>query len=77
MSAANHVANLAPAIVAQGVCKTFRTWASPAQRLIAPLLHRAGNLAIGRAPGLASRLHQEARKRMHVHEALHDVSFEL
>ena len=77
MSAANHVANLAPAIVAQGVCKTFRTWASPAQRLIAPLLHRAGNLAIGRAPRIANRLHREARKRMHVHEALHDVSFEL
>lgn len=77
MSAANHVAPSAPAIVAQGVCKTFRTWASPAQRLIAPLLHRAGNLAIGRAPRIANRLHREARKRMHVHEALHDVSFEL
>ena len=67
----------APAIVVQDVSKTFRTWASPAQRLIAPVLHRTGALLTGSMPGLSSRLQQAARKRMHVHEALHDVSFEL
>ena len=57
--------------------KTFRTWASPAQRLIVPMLHRCGNLLQKRAPALAARLHASTHRRIHVHEALHDVSFEL
>lgn len=66
-----------PAIVVQGLGKTFRTWASPAQRLIAPLLHRSGSLLSGAAPGLSRRLHAAAARRLHVHEALRDISFEL
>lgn len=66
-----------PVIVVQDVCKTFRTWASPAQRLIAPLLHRSGSL-LGRAvPALGQRLQQAAHQRLHVHEALQGISFTL
>ena len=64
-------------ILVQDVCKTFRTWATPAQRLIAPALHRAGNVLAQATPRLSERLHAAARRRMHVHEALHDISFEL
>lgn len=60
-----------------GVSKIFRTWASPAQRLIVPLLHRCGSLLQHAAPGVAARLHASAHRRIHIHEALHDVSFEL
>ena len=66
-----------PAIVVEGVSKTFRTWASPAQRLIAPLLHRSGDLLQRTAPALAARLRASAHRRLHVHEALHDISFSL
>lgn len=66
-----------PVIVVQDVCKTFRTWASPAQRLIAPALHRAGGLLAPLAPRLSRRLQDAAHRRLHVHEALHDVSFTL
>ena len=65
-----------PAIRVAGVSKTFRTWASPAQRLIVPLLHRAGSLLRGAAPELSRRLHASAHRRMHVHEALHDIDFD-
>ena len=65
------------AIRVTNVSKTFRTWASPAQRLIVPMLHRCGNLLQKRAPALAARLHASTHRRIHVHEALHDVSFEL
>ncbi|MDE2408210.1 MAG: ATP-binding cassette domain-containing protein [Xanthomonadaceae bacterium] len=67
----------APAIVVQSVSKTFRIWASPAQRLIAPALHRTGSALAGIAPRLSQRLHAAARRRLHVHEALHDISFTL
>lgn len=66
-----------PVILVQDVCKTFRTWASPAQRLIAPALHRAGNLLERTAPKVSAYLHASANRRMHVHEALHGISFEL
>ncbi len=65
------------AIRVQGVGKVFRTWASPAQRLIVPLLHRCGSLLRRAAPALAERLHASAHRRIHIHQALHDVSFEL
>ena len=60
-----------PVILVRDVCKTFRTWATPAQRLIAPALHRAGNLLAQTAPRLSNSLHAAAHRRMHVHEALH------
>ena len=66
-----------PVILVQDVCKTFRTWATPAQRLISPALHRAGNLLAQASPAWSERLHAAASRRMHVHEALHDISFEL
>lgn len=77
MPATPAVANNAPVIRVQGVSKTFRTWATPAQRLIAPALHRAGSALAGTSPALSVRLHAAARRRMHVHEALHDINFEL
>ena len=66
-----------PVILVRDVCKTFRTWATPAQRLIAPALHRAGNLLAQTAPRLSNSLHAAAHRRMHVHEALHGIDFEL
>lgn len=65
------------AIRVHGVSKVFHTWASPAQRLIAPLLHRGGTLLAGGLPRLAQRMLMSASRRMHRHEALHEVSFEL
>ena len=67
----------AVAIRVDAVSKTFRTWASPAQRLIVPMLHRAGGLLAHALPGLAARLQASARRRIHVHEALRDISFTL
>lgn len=65
------------AIRVQGVSKVFRTWASPAQRLIVPLLHRSGSLLQTAAPAFAARLHASAHSRIHIHQALHDIGFEL
>jgi len=65
------------AIRVQGVSKLFRTWASPAQRLIVPLLHRSGSLLQHAAPGLAARLHASAHSRIHIHQALQGIEFEL
>lgn len=67
----------AVAIRVDAVSKTFRTWASPAQRLIVPMLHRGGDLLAHALPGLAARLQASARRRIHVHEALRDISFTL
>lgn len=67
----------AVAIRVDAVSKTFRTWASPAQRLIVPMLHRGGGLLAHALPGLATRLQASARRRIHVHEALRDISFTL
>jgi lipopolysaccharide transport system ATP-binding protein len=71
------LAHSQPVIVVKGVCKTFRIWASPAQRLLAPALHRAGTALGAASPALAQRLHASAQRRLHVHEALHDISFNL
>ena len=65
------------AIRVQSVSKVFRTWASPAQRLMVPLLHRSGSLLHHSAPALAARLHASAHSRIHIHHALQDISFEL
>lgn len=67
----------AVAIRVDAVSKTFRTWASPAQRLIVPMLHRGGSLLAHALPGLATRLQASARRRIHVHEALREISFTL
>ena len=76
-AAASSPTRPSPVILVQDVCKTFVTWATPAQRLIAPALHRAGNLLAQASPRFSERLHAAARRRMHVHEALHGISFEL
>ena len=76
-AAAASTSGSAPVILVRDVCKTFRTWATPAQRLIAPALHRAGNLLAQAAPRLSDSLHAAAHRRMHVHEALHGIDFEL
>ena len=77
MSADFPLAHSQPVIVVKDVCKTFRIWASPAQRLIAPALHRAGTALAIASPSFAQRLHASAQRRLHVHEALHDISFSL
>ena len=77
MSADFPLAHSQPVIVVKDVCKTFRIWASPAQRLLAPALHRAGTALGAASPALAQRLHASAQRRLHVHEALHDISFNL
>jgi lipopolysaccharide transport system ATP-binding protein len=66
-----------PAIRVDGVSKVFRTWASPAQRLVVPVLHRGGSLLSAALPRVAARLHASAHRRIHVHEALHGISFDL
>ena len=77
MSAVPAVEPDAPAIVVRNVGKTFRTWASPVQRLVAPALYRSGSLLARGMPRLSRRLQDAATRRMHVHEALADISFEL
>ena len=77
MTATDPALPLPHAIRVKGVSKIFHTWASPAQRLIAPLLHRAGSALAGPFPQLSQRLHTSAQRRMHRHEALHDIDFEL
>jgi len=66
-----------PAIHVEGLGKTFRTWASPAQRLMVPLMIRVARALERVAPAVSARLRAGTRERMHVHEALHDVSFQL
>ncbi len=68
---------LPPAILVEGLGKIFRTWASPAQRLIVPLMLRTAGAVERVAPAVSARLRAGSRERMHVHEALHDVSFQL
>ena len=66
-----------PAIRVDGVSKVFRTWASPAQRLIVPVLHRSGSMLSAALPRVAAHLHASAHRRIHIHEALHGISFDL
>ena len=77
MTATDSALPASPAIRVEGVSKVFQTWASPAQRLIAPLLHRIGGALAVPLPRLSQRLQASARRRMHRHEALHDIGFEL
>ncbi|HWS76871.1 MAG TPA: ABC transporter ATP-binding protein [Thermomonas sp.] len=77
MPAAHTAADELPAIRVSHVSKVFRTWASPAQRLIVPALHRTGSLLSATLPAVADRLHASAHRRIHIHEALHDISFDL
>ena len=49
----------AVAIRVDAVSKTFRTWASPAQRLIVPMLHRF--MATDRGFAKARRVQQHAK----------------
>ena len=77
MTATESALPASPAIRVEGVSKVFQTWASPAQRLIAPLLHRIGGALAVPLPRLSQRLQASARRRMHRHEALHDIGFEL
>lgn len=67
----------APALTVSHVSKAYRMWPSPAARLLAPVLHRAGALLERVAPGAGAALKKRAVGRLHVHEALSDVSFEL
>ena len=69
--------NSPPAIEVIGLGKTFRTWASPAQRLLVPLMLRMATWLDRLAPAYSARLRAVTRQRMHVHEALHDINFEL
>ena len=64
MPAATHATDAPPAIRVSNIGKIFRTWASPAQRLIVPMLHRGGGLLAHALPGLATRLQASARRRI-------------
>lgn len=66
-----------PAIRVHGVGKTYQMWSSPGARLLVPLLLRAARGLERPLPGLARRLRQSAGRRMHAHEALRDIHFEL
>ncbi|MBS7457831.1 polysaccharide ABC transporter ATP-binding protein [Coralloluteibacterium stylophorae] len=65
-----------PALHVNAVSKTYRLWATPASRLWVPFLYRLAHLVRG-LPPLARRLQAAAAARLHVHEALHGVSFTL
>lgn len=66
-----------PAICVNHVSKTYRMWSSPFARLIVPLLFRVARALEGRMPRVSRRLHQAVESRLRLHEALHDVDFEL
>ena len=70
-------ASARPAIRVRGVGKTYRMWSSPGARLLVPLLLRAARRLERPLPALARRLRDAAHRRMHTHQALHDVDFEL
>ena len=55
MTATDSALPASPAIRVEGVSKVFQTWASPAQRLIAPLLHRIGGALAVPLPRLSQR----------------------
>ena len=64
-----------PALRVDGVSKVYRMWATPGSRLWVPLLHRLAGLLP--SPRLAGRVRQLATRRLHHHQALHDISFSL
>ncbi len=65
----------APALIVQGISKTYRLWATPGSRLWVPLLYRvAGLLPL---PRLAQWLRTRAQARIHDHPALQKVDFSL
>lgn len=66
-----------PAIRVQHVSKTYRMWSSPFARLMVPGLFRAARLLERSMPRLSRRLQEAVHSRMRLHEALHDVDFEL
>ncbi|WP_238382776.1 ABC transporter ATP-binding protein [Cognatilysobacter segetis] len=69
--------NSPSALSATHVGKTYRMWPSPAARLTAPALHRLGGLLARVAPSWGLRIQAHARNRVHTHDALSDVTFEL
>ncbi|GAB6195029.1 ABC transporter ATP-binding protein [Lysobacter xanthus] len=71
------MSNAPPALLVERIGKTYRMWPSPAARLTAPALHRVGRLTSFFSASLGARIQAHARNRVHVHEALSDVSFEL
>ncbi len=66
-----------PAICVHHVSKTYRMWSSPFARLIVPLLFRVARALEGRMPRVSRRLQEAVEARLRLHEALHDVDFEL
>ncbi len=64
-----------PALVVDGVGKTYRLWATPASRLWVPLLYRmAGWLP---CHAVSARIRARVQGMLHEHRALQDVSFDL
>ncbi|MDG6348868.1 polysaccharide ABC transporter ATP-binding protein [Luteimonas sp. 8-5] len=68
---------LPPAIRVSRVGKTYRMWSTPGARLLVPLLFRAAGLLRHAFPPGARRLQAAATRRLHSHEALHDINLEL
>jgi lipopolysaccharide transport system ATP-binding protein len=66
------------ALRVEGIGKTYQLWASPAQRLLAPIWSRVARLVSASGlPAPARRLEAWARSGCYAHEALHEVSFTL
>jgi lipopolysaccharide transport system ATP-binding protein len=66
-----------PAIRVHRVSKLYRMWATPASRLWVPMLLRAAGTLESVRPAWSRALRAAAARRMHVHQALEDVSLEL
>ena len=65
-----------PALRVRDVGKTYRLWSTPASRLWVPLMYRASGWL--RALGPVSRwLQRHAAARVHYHQALSGVDFQL
>lgn len=67
---------VAPALSVECLSKTYRVWSTPASRLWLPLLQRCA-YGLRFWPALSNRLQRIAHRQVHVHQALHPLSFTL
>ena len=67
----------APAIRVRNVGKTYRMWQSPSARLTVPLMFHGARLLRRFLPRMAEGMLRMAARRMHTHEVLRGIDFEL
>ena len=65
-----------PALRVRDVSKTYRLWSTPVSRLWVPLLYRLSG-ALGSLPSLSGWLRDHAASRVHYHQALSNIDFQL